>query len=378
MKMLEKISENKLKRKIWIIFITLLILVMSNNSQANEFKDLPNRVPAEWEPQEAIWMQWPGYWEKNLEITFAKIADIISRYEKIHILYHSKQIYADAQKALRDIGADPENKNIYWHKVPYDNAWMRDNGPIYVLNNNELRIQNWNFDAWGGAFGSDISFKLDNAVPDKVGAILDVAVDHIDIVHERGNLEFNGSDTVILNWSTIGDPSRNLNYDKQQAELDLKNHFGVTNVIFIEGIPDGDLTKGHIDGIARFIGPKSVVVLQCTTESSCRLDSKDAEIYNNAAKIIKEAGFNVIREPIEGFVNYNNQKFDTNYMNWLVGNGFVIVPGFGNPDTDIPAKSRIESYFPNRDVHLIEMLSSWAAGGGVHCHTNDQPAFPNL
>ena len=378
MKMLEKISENKLKRKIWIIFITLLILVMSNNSQANEFKYQTNRVPAEWEPQEAIWMQWPGYWEKNLEITFAKIADIISRYEKIHILYHSKQIYADAQKALRDIGADPENKNIYWHKVPYDNAWMRDNGPIYVLNNNELRIQNWNFDAWGGAFGSDISFKLDNAVPDKVGAILDVAVDHIDIVHERGNLEFNGSDTVILNWSTIGDPSRNLNYDKQQAELDLKKHFGVTNVIFIEGIPDGDLTKGHIDGIARFIGPKSVVVLQCTTESSCRLDSKDAEIYNNAAKIIKEAGFNVIREPIEGFVNYNNQIFDTNYMNWLVGNGFVIVPGFGNPDTDIPAKSRIESYFPNRDVHLIEMLSSWAAGGGVHCHTNDQPAFPNL
>ena len=376
--MLEKISENKLKRKIWIIFITLLILVMSNNSQANEFKYQTNRVPAEWEPQEAIWMQWPGYWEKNLEITFAKIADIISRYEKIHILYHSKQIYADAQKALRDIGADPENKNIYWHKVPYDNAWMRDNGPIYVLNNNELRIQNWNFDAWGGAFGSDISFKLDNAVPDKVGAILDVAVDHIDIVHERGNLEFNGSDTVILNWSTIGDPSRNLNYDKQQAELDLKKHFGVTNVIFIEGIPDGDLTKGHIDGIARFIGPKSVVVLQCTTESSCRLDSKDAEIYNNAAKIIKEAGFNVIREPIEGFVNYNNQTFDTNYMNWLVGNGFVIVPGFGNPDTDIPAKSRIESYFPNRDVHLIEMLSSWAAGGGVHCHTNDQPAFPNL
>ena len=378
MKMLEKISENKLKRKIWIIFITLLILVMSNNSQANEFKYQTNRVPAEWEPQEAIWMQWPGYWEKNLEITFAKIADIISRYEKIHILYHSKQIYADAQKALRDIGADPENKNIYWHKVPYDNAWMRDNGPIYVLNNNELRIQNWNFDAWGGAFGSDISFKLDNAVPDKVGAILDVAVDHIDIVHERGNLEFNGFDTVILNWSTIGDPSRNLNYDKQQAELDLKKHFGVTNVIFIEGIPDGDLTKGHIDGIARFIGPKSVVVLKCTTESSCRLDSKDAEIYNNAAKIIKEAGFNVIREPIEGFVNYNNQIFDTNYMNWLVGNGFVIVPGFGNPDTDIPAKSRIESYFPNRDVHLIEMLSSWAAGGGVHCHTNDQPAFPNL
>ena len=348
---------------------------MSTNSQANEATNKTKRVPAEWEPQEAIWMQWPGYWEKDYEMTFAKITNIVSSYEKIHILYHSDQIYLDAQKALRDIEADPKNKNIHWHEVPNDNAWMRDNGPVYVLNDNGLRIQNWNFDAWGGAFGSDIPFNLDNAVPDKVGAILNMPVDHIDIVHERGNLEFNGLDTVILNWSTIGDPSRNLNYNKQQAELDLKKHFGVTNVIFIEGIPDGDLTKGHIDGIARFIGLRTVVVVQCTTQSLCRPDSKDAEIYDKAAKIIKEAGFNVIREPIEGFVKYNSQMFDTNYMNWLVGNGFVIVPGFGNPDTDIQAKSRIESYFPNRDVHLIEMLSSWAAGGGVHCHTNDQPAF---
>ena len=61
-------------------------------------------------------------------------------------------------------------------------------------------------------------------------------------------------------------------------------------------------------------------------------------------------------------------------MNWLVGNGFVIVPGFGNLETDILAKARIASYLPDRDVYLIEMLSSWAAGGGVYCHTNDQPA----
>jgi agmatine deiminase len=153
-------------------------------------------------------MQWPSYWEKDYEITFAKIASIVSHYEKIHILYDSKQIYEEAQKAIRSFKVYPENKNIYWHEVPNDNAWMRDNGPVYVIDDNELRIQNWNFDAWGGAFGSDISFNLDNAVPDKVGAILDIPVDHVDIVHERGNLEFNGLDTVILNWSTIGDPNR--------------------------------------------------------------------------------------------------------------------------------------------------------------------------
>ena len=370
------LSGNKLKSKIWVIFIIFVMSVMTTNSQANETTYKTKRVPAEWERQEAIWMQWPGYWEKDYEITFAKISEIVSRYEKLNILYDSKQIYEDAQKAIRDIEADPNNKNIYWHKVPNDNAWMRDNGPVYVIDNNELRIQNWNFDAWGGAFGSDISFKLDNTIPDKVGEILGLPVDHIDIVHERGNLEFNGSDTVILNWSTIGDTNRNLNYNKQQAEIDLKKHFGVTKVIFIEGVPDGDLTKGHIDGIARFIGLRTVVVVECTTQSLCQPGSKDAEIYDKAAEIISKAGFQIKREPIEGFVKYNDQMFDTNYMNWLVGNGFVIVPGFGNPETDIPAKSRIQSYFPNRKVYLIEMLSSWAAGGGVHCHTNDQPLFP--
>ena len=303
---------------------------MISNSQANEVIDKTKRVPAEWEPQEAIWMQWPGYWEKDYEITFAKITEIVSRYEKIHILYDSKQIYAEAQKAIRDVKADPENKNIYWHEVPNDNAWMRDNGPIYALEDNELRIQNWNFDAWGGAFGSEIPFNLDNEVPDKVGEILGLPVDQIEIVHERGNLEFNGSDTVMLNWSALADPNRNLNDNKHQAERDLKAHFGVTKVIFIEGIPNGYLTKGHIDGIARFIGLRTVVVVQCPTRSLCQPGSKDAETYDNSAKIIKEAGLSVIKEPIEGLVKHNGQLFDTNYMHSLVGNGFVIVPGFGN------------------------------------------------
>jgi len=360
----------------WTILLTLAMTLLSTTNQADEVQNITKRVPAEWEAQEAIWMQWPGYWEKESEIAFAKIADIVSRYEKLHILYHSDQVYADARQVMSNIGADPQHTNIHWHPVPYDNSWMRDNGPVYVFHDNEIRIQNWEFDAWGGAFGSDIPFDLDNSVPDNVGEILDIPVDQVAVVHERGNLEFNGSDTVILNWSTMGDPNRNLNYSKKQAERDLKKYFGVQQVIFIEGIPEGDLTKGHIDGIARFIDPRTVVVVQCTSRSLCRPDSKDAKIYDRAAEIIEKAGFNVIREPIEGFVNHKGQMFDTNYMNWLVGNGFVIVPGFGNLKTDVAAKSRIESYFPGRDVYLIEMLNSWSSGGGVHCHTNDQPAFP--
>lgn len=91
----------------WIILFALAITAFSVNNEAGEAQNITKRVPAEWEPQEAIWMQWPGYWEKDSEIAFAKIADIVSRYEKLHILYHSDQVYADARKAMSDIGADP-------------------------------------------------------------------------------------------------------------------------------------------------------------------------------------------------------------------------------------------------------------------------------
>ena len=362
--------------------IALVIGFLSNvkvtNADAmsahNKSQIVAKRVPAEWEPQEAIWLQWPGYWEKDFEQTIAKISAVISHYQTLHILYGSEKIFAEAKKALSIVGIDPDNPNIQWHAARYDNSWMRDNGPVYVMENGELRIQNWEFNAWGGAFGADIPFERDNSIPYQIGKLLEMPVDHVNIVHERGNLEFNGSGTVILNWSTLGDPNRNMGYNKNQAKMDLKTHFGVSNVIFIEGIPKGDLTLGHVDGVARFINENTVVVVQCTEDSSCKPDGHDGLLFDKAAETIAAAGFSVLREPIEGHVEYKGQSFDTNYVNWLVGNGFVIVPGFGNPETDASAKSRIENYFPNRDVYIIEMLSSWAAGGGVHCHTNDQPA----
>ena len=358
-----------------IKFMIAVLLTLSSFGASAETGTSGKRVPAEWEPQEAVWLQWPGRYEKAYETAFAKMSMVIADYQKLHILHHSKRIKDQARSAITSVGGDPDHDNIVWHGIANDSAWMRDNGPVYVVDAGELRIQNWAFDAWGGAFGADIPYHRDNRVPVAVGDYLDMPVDDIDIVHERGNLEFNGVDTVLLNWSTLGDPNRNPGYTKAEAEADLKRHFGVTRVVFIEGVVEGDLTKGHIDGIARFINPTTVVVPDCTTGSTCRPgDGGDDEVYDSAAATIAAAGFNVVRDPIEGVARYQGQTFDTNYMNWIVGNGFVIVVGFDNAETDAAARSRIGSYFPDRDIHVIEMLGSWAAGGGAHCHTNDQPA----
>ena len=335
------------------------------------------RVPAEWEPQEAIWLQWPGPWEKAFESAFARMAVIIVGYEPLHVLHGSPAIRDQARAAIAKAGGDPDHRNLIWHAIANDNAWMRDNGPVYVVDGTGMRLQDWRFDAWGGAFGPEVPWRRDDAVPAAVGERLGMPVEHVDLVHERGNLEFNGQGALLLNWSTLGD--RNPGYTKREARDDLRRHFGVDRAVFLEGVPWGDRTGGHVDGIARFVDPDTVVVPECRPGSWCHAGHGGSDaVFDAAAAAIEEAGFTVLRDPIDGVARFRGETFDTNYVNWLVGNGFVIVTGFDNPVTDAAAKSRIASYFPGREVHVVEMLSSWAAGGGAHCHTSDQPAASTI
>ena len=134
--------------------ILILVLIMSPIKADSLLLGEPSpakRVPAEWEPQAAIWLQWPGRWEKAHETAFAQISMVIAEYETLHILHGSNEIRDDARLAISKLGGNPDHRNIVWHAIANDNAWMRDNGPVYVVDGGELRIQNWAFDAWGGS-----------------------------------------------------------------------------------------------------------------------------------------------------------------------------------------------------------------------------------
>jgi agmatine deiminase len=177
----------------------------------------------------------------------------------------------------------------------------------------------------------------------------------------------------------IGNPNRGNGYaNKAAAEVDLMNYFGVQKVIWADGPISGDLTAGHIDGIARFIDANRVVVANCTALSLCQPGSPDDQVYDATALAAEAAGFEVLRMDFQATITHGGSSFDANYMNWGLGNGWVILVGFNNPATDSAAKAQLEAWFPGRDVYVVEMLDSWIAGGGVHCHTNDQPSLQPL
>jgi agmatine deiminase len=317
------------------------------------------RVPAEWEEQGGVWLQWPQSWESHFEPAFVEIVRHVGMHQEVHLLANDNGIQQGGEQALSAAGVD--TANVSWHVVANDSAWMRDNGPRYVYEGDQLIVQNWAFDAWGGNFGPGIPFAADNAVPIAVADILGLPIENYDLVHERGDLEFNGEDTLIVSWSVLSD--RNPGLTKTEADAIFVDAFGVDSVVYIEGFHPEDGTTGHVDGFSRFISADEVVVGQVEDPLS---DPLMAGLFDDVADQISEQrpDLTLTRMPFPA---------DTDYMNWLVGNGYVISGAFGDADVDAAAKALIESYFPGRAVYMVDVTAMWADGGGIHCVTNDQP-----
>lgn len=322
----------------WIVAVC--VLVVSSAAEAQRI-----RVPAEWEPHAATWMQWPGRWEATMRPAFAEIIDIIQDYEPVHLLTSSQGERTEAERFLLSRGVPATN--ITWHVVPVDNAWMRDNGPVYVSFGADLRVQDWRFDGWGGNFGADVPYLDDDLVPLHVAGYLGLAVeDRQGYVLERGNLELNGAGALVLNWDCQDD--RNPGLTRSEHEAILSAALGVSRIIWAYGHFPGDGTTGHVDGFARFVDRDTIAIADYGTPREL-----------NLATACSEAGLEVIWYPGD--------------PNWLVGNGFVAAMADGDPAVDAVLQAQLETMFPGRDVYMIDGRSISDAGGGIHCVTNDQP-----
>jgi agmatine deiminase len=354
------------------------------------------RMPAEWEPHEAVWLQWPhvgmrgiASYSRRLQSTWLEMTAIAADYVAVRIAANTQAEADEVQRECARFGVNMGRVEVY--SIPIDDVWARDNGPVFVkTNDGGLVATSWNFNGWGE---SAAIIGRDRGVPTSIAKLCNLELRTGGIVTEGGALEVNGSGTLMATRSSILNPNRNPGITQREAEAALTDLLGVTNFIWLSGAPPdicyalGDATDFHIDLVARFVG-RNVVVANCTHDGSDpRKPFMDRHIEELRASA-DEAGrpLEVVPIPAPHMFSISAVKFsgvnttvapgaptDASYSNYLVTNGLVLVPFYGRPE-DARAKAILAEHFPSREVVGISAINMTEQGGAVHCITQQQPA----
>ena len=331
----------------------------------------PWRMPDEGEPHHRTWMAFGAskqIWGSKLlpvvQRNLATIAKTIARYEPVTMLVRQ----SDHEIAKKLVGSTVELV-----VCPLDDLWMRDMGPVFVVNANGEKVGvDFNFNGWGEKQAYSRDAKVAGFVNRRAG----IATINPDLVLEGGGIEVDGHGTAIMTESCILNDNRNPEVSKAACEAELKRLLGLQKIIWLPGIKDKDITDGHTDFYARFARP-GVVVAGYDPDP----DSFDHAVTKKHLQIIRAAkdaqgrtlDVVVLQGPQTIRKTYESDDFAAGYINFYVCNGAVIAPEFGDPKVDGATKATLQSLFPDREVVQLNIDGIAAGGGGIHCTTQQEP-----
>lgn len=335
-------------------------------------------MPDETQPHEGTWLQWPHHYQygttyrNRLDATWVAMTKALVASEKVHIIAYNATEKSRITSLLNNAGIPMTN--IDFKLFQTNDVWVRDNGPIYVKNaSGQMIVQDWGFNGWG----FKTPYSKDNVIPASVATAQ--ALPKVDLnktmVLEGGAFEIDGNGTFLATKSAILNSNRNPGMTQAQAETILNQNLGVTNFIWLTGVPNADLTDMHIDGFARFGDPNTIVTMNNTDLTYWEVPSADITKLNNA-KNTNGAAFNFIKLPLTRnnvVTTYGkNLGYKGSYVNYYVGNNRVLVPNYNDPN-DAVANQMLQNLYPTKTVVGIDVRNLYANGGMVHCVTQQQP-----
>jgi agmatine deiminase len=350
---------------------------VSKSASAQTPAQLGFRMPAEWEPQTAIWLSWPhkrASWPgqfRPIPYVFAGIVTQISRFEEVRINC-AAVLQPRAKRLCAKAGADMTKVTFYDH--PTNDAWCRDHGPIFVRNEQtrEIAVTDWVHTAWGGKYPP---YDLDNTIPPLVAKKLKLRRFENDMVLEGGSIEVNGRGLLLTSEQCLLNKNRNPHLTREQIEQNLRDYLGVKTVLWVgEGIL-GDDTDGHIDDITRFYRPDGFI----TCVESNRRDPNHKLLAENLERLQgfrtpQGKKFSVVELPMPKPFAFQGQQVPASYANFLIINGAVLVPTFRQKKRDAEACAIIGACFSGREVIPIDCYELIWGLGTLHCISQQQPA----
>ena len=316
------------------------------------------RMPAEWEPHEATWIAWPHNrtdWPGRfppIPWVFAEIVRKLASVERVRILVQSPALENQARRMLEKVGANLDAVEFVQRET--DRAWTRDYCPLFVKNAaGETALIAWRFNAWA----KYDDWRKDATVPDFLGERLKLPLFIPKMVLEGGSIDVNGQGLLLTTEECLLSPvqARNPELSRAKIERRLGDFLGVTRVIWLKhGIP-GDDTNGHIDDLARFVNPTTVVLCDAADPAD------DATL--------RSAGLKVVKLPMPRPLWFDGRQLPASYANFYIANGLVLVPTF-NDSNDRAALTTLAEQFPGREVVGINCTELVWGLGALHCMTH--------
>jgi agmatine deiminase len=334
------------------------------------------KMPAEWERHERTWMAWPGpgYLFGSSEAdadearaTWASVANATVDFEPVTILVPRSEL-GTAKRAL--------SSRVPIEEAELNDAWMRDIGPTFAFDGDELVAVNWVFNGWGAQ--SWANWDKDQHIGRRVAELAGVRVVDSPLVNEGGGIHVDGAGQVMATRTVQLDPGRNPNWNTAKVEQELADKLGTTSTVWLPRGLTRDSeefgTRGHVDIVASYTPDGRVLVhdqrdeahpdfavtrqvIAALTEAFDATDTPREILRVPAPKELRDA---------EGWVDYS-------YINHLVANDAVIACGF-NDANDAEAFEVLAEAYPGREIVPVDARPIFARGGGVHCITQQQPA----
>jgi agmatine deiminase len=347
------------------------------------------RMPAEWEPQRATWLAWPQNrtdWPGKFEpvpYVYAEIVRHLARAARVELIVNDAKTEARARTILTDANVLPAlEAQIAFHQWPTNRGWLRDSGPIFVKDQaGKVALTNWKFNAWA----KYKNWQLDNTLPEKIARLrgcqafestVEVGGNLRQMVLEGGSIDVNGRGLLLTTEECLLSPvqQRNPGMTREEIEAALGRMLGVKKVLWLERGIAGDDTHGHVDDIARFIGPRTVL-------AASERDPADEnhmilkENLKRLKKMTDAAGkaLEIIPLPMPSPVVFKRQRVPASYANFYISNRTVLVPTFDDPN-DLTALTIIQHALPRHRVVPIYCGDLIWGLGAIHCMTQQEPA----
>lgn len=335
------------------------------------------RMPAEWEPQAAVWLSWPhnrrtwpGHF-RPIPAKFAEIVAAISRFENVRINL-ARPLQARARSLVLRAGADLAR--VTFHDHPTNDAWCRDHGPIFVKHRRtgEVAVTDWQHNAWGGKYPP---YDLDNTIPPRIARALRLRRFEINRVLEGGSIDVNGAGSLLTTESCLLNPNRNPALSRAEIEQMLRDNLGVRQIFWLGDGIVGDDTDGHVDDLTRFFRADGIVTVveRNRRDVNCRVLQEN---LGRLQDLRTPAGkkFRLVELPMPAAVHCEGQRLPASYANFLVINGAVLMPAFRQPRRDAAAAEILAGCFPGREIVPIDCVELVWGLGTLHCISQQQPA----